>query len=303
MPLNFSRLYHKSDLINNNSQLFNVPGVYIWGFIYEKDGDKIGNPVNFTGNVNPVADPAKHVFIPYYVGESSSSILSRLKGHSEPRRGDASKRTRLTSQYMRSYFNDPNFPLFYKKGNTNDFIDLINYYPNNRVIEYFNSAQVLNLIYGNGFVLLRGLPLNHPGNVPINNLFIMPGNVNINDTLDYYINTMNNFFFTYVDIYSLFDFVGQNPCFIRQYASAIIKKFQALTVIMLKGKTLGKFDDVGSVLTSINHCPNQLIFNSMTRSGFDIFKDSQNLLRDPTGDYDINNVDFPGYLFKNRFTA
>jgi hypothetical protein len=293
MPLEFSELFHKSELTNNGAR-FKVPGVYIWGFVYHKDENGIGESVDFSKET-PLANPAKHVFIPYYVGESSSSILNRLKGHSDPRRGDASKRTRLTSQYMRIYFNDRNFPLHYKKGNTNDFVDLINYYPN-RVIEYFNSAQVLNLIYGNGFVFLQGLPLNQPGNVPINNLIIMPRNVKINDTLDYYINTRNNFFFTYVDIYTLFDFVAQNRCFIGQYASAIIKKFEALTVIMLKGKTLGKFDDVGSVLSSINHCPNQLIFNSMTRSGFEIFKDSHNLLRNPTADYDIDNVAFPGYF-------
>lgn len=303
MPLEFSELFHKSALTQTNKDRFKVPGVYIWGFVYHKDGDKIGDPIHFTEqadkNVFPSLNPAEQVFIPYYVGESSSNVLSRLFEHVQPLKSPSSKRTRLTMDYMKKYFSDVHFPLHYRGGNGNSFINLINHYHPTRVVEYFNDNEVLNLIYGNGGIQINGKTRDYP----INNQFLMPENIDLNDTLHYYINTMNNFFFTYVDISSLFDFVGQNRCFIGQYASAIIKKFEALTVIMLKGKTLGKFDDVGSVLSSIKHCPNQLIFNSMTRSGFDIFKDSQNLLRDPTGNYDIKNVDFPGYLFKNRFTA
>jgi hypothetical protein len=302
MPIEFSELFHKSELTNNGAR-FKVPGVYIWGFVYHKDGDKIGDPIHFTeqadNNVFPSLNPAEQVFIPYYVGESSSNVLSRLIEHVQPLKSPSSKRTRLTMDYMKKYFSDIHFPLHYRGGNGNSFINLINLYHPTRVVEYFNDEVVLNLIYGNGGILINGKTRDYP----INNQFLMPGKIELNDTLDYYINKLNNFFFTYVDIYSLFDFVGQNRCFIGQYASAIIKKFEALTVIMLKGKTLGKFDDVGSVLSSINDCPNQLIFNSMTRSGFDIFKDSQNLLRDPTGDYNINNVDFRGYLLKNSFIA
>lgn len=298
MQLEFSKLFHKSALTSNGA-CFKAPGVYIWGFVYHKDGDKIGDPVNFTVVGNPIADPEKHVFIPYYVGESACNVLSRLFEHVQPLKRPSSKRTRLTMDYMKKYYSDVHFPLHYRGGNGNSFINLINHYHPTRVVEYFNDVKVLNLIFGNGGIQINGKTRDYP----INNQFLMPGNIDLNDTLHYYINTMNNFFFTYVDIYSLFDCVGQNPCFIGQYASAIIKKFEAITVIMLKGKTLGKFDDVGSVLTSISNCPNKFIFNSLHQSGFDIFKDSQNLLRDPAGDYDINNVDFPGYLFKNRFTA
>jgi hypothetical protein len=295
MPLEFSELFHKSALTNNGAR-FKVPGVYIWGFVYHKDGDKIGDPIHFTEQpdniVYPILNPGKQVFVPYYVGESSSNVLSRLSEHVQPRKSPSSKRTRLTKDYMKKYFNDVHFPLHYKGGNGNSFIKLIRHYHPTRVVEYFNDDAVLNLIYGNGGIQIIGKTRDYP----INNQFLLPGSIDLFDTLDHYINTRNNFFFTYVDIYTLFDFVAQNRCFIGQYASAIIKKFEALTVIMLKGKTLGKFDDVGSVLSSINHCPNQLIFNSMTCSGFDIFKDSQNLLRNPTADYDIDNVAFPGYF-------
>ena len=118
MPLEFSELFHKTALCSRTN--LDVPGVYIWGFVYHKDENGIGGPVNFTGVGNPIADPAKHVFIPYYVGESSTSILSRLFDHIQPRKRDSSKKTRLTIDYIKDFFNDPNFPINSGLGNRNN---------------------------------------------------------------------------------------------------------------------------------------------------------------------------------------
>jgi len=274
MPLNFSRLYHKSDLINNNSQLFHVPGVYIWGFIYEKDGNKIGNPVNFKGVGNPVADRNKHVFIPYYVGESSSSILRRLRDeHIQPRCIPSNKRTRLSMNYMKVYFNDPYFPLHYKGNNSSSFLRLVKHYNTTRVVEYFNNDQVLALIYEAGNIQINGSVRNYPINIQS----LLPGNTPINDTLDQYINSNNNFFFTYSECQE----IGN------------LRFCESVTAIILKGKTLGQFRNLQDNEIQMILDP---FYNIIDNTEFNIFKQPDQLWDKPQGPFEISNIAFPGYL-------
>ncbi len=274
MPLNFSKLYHKSDLINNNSLIFNVPGVYIWGFIYEKDGDKIGNPVDFTGDTNPKARPDKHVFIPYYVGVSSSSILRRLRDeHIQPRCIPSNKRTRLSMNYMKMYFNDPDFPLHYKGNNSSNFLRLVNHYNPTRVVEYFNNDQVLTLIYGAGNIQINGSVRNYPINIQS----LLPGNSALNDTLDHYINNNKNFFFTYAECQE----IGN------------LRLCESVTAVILKGKTLGQFQNLQDNEIQMILDP---YFNIIDNTGFNIFKQPNQLWINPQGPLDISNIAFPGYL-------
>jgi hypothetical protein len=290
MPLQFSQLLHKTAL--GNQANLDIPGVYIWGFVYQKDENGIGAPLNFKKIANPIADPDKHVFIPYYVGESSTSILKRLRDeHIQPRNNPSNKRTRLTMGYMLRYFNDVHFPLHFNIRNGYNFLTLVQQYQPTRVVEYFNDDKVLKSIYGSGSIQINGRKREYP----INDQLIMPGRVSLNDTLDYYINDIDNFFFMYVDICNLFNFVKENNCFTDDYTKILLKKFEALTVVSLKGKTLGKFNGSSKVINSFITCPN-LIFDSMINSGFDIFKGHNSLLINPAGNYNINNIAFPGYL-------
>ena len=167
MPLNFSELYHKSDLINNNSQLFHVPGVYIWGFIYEKVGGKIANPVDFTRDTNPKVNPEKHLFIPYYVGQGI--IMRRLMEHLDFRRNDSNKKTRIAIERIPSVLAKKDFPLNCNVKdhnkilkNTERFDKYTDNISNSGDISYFNDSKILAKIY-NDEIILRP----EKGNFPI----------------------------------------------------------------------------------------------------------------------------------------
>lgn len=288
MTLNFSKLYHKSDLINNNSQLFNVPGVYIWGFIYEKEGGEIGNPVNFTGNVNPVAHPNKHVFIPYYVGESSGKIKDRfIKEHVRPRINPASKRTRLTLDYIKEFFKDPTFPLNSKPPLGTSFMNdmTINSFRffswvqlsqiNKDKLQYFNNEIIMQLLYPRN-PLLASFNNYANTNFPITLLAI-----NINDqqdSLSQLITHHANFFFTFCE----FD----SPRNVR-------REIETYTTLTLKGKTLAEITNVPNCLEQIK-VGNFHTINDKT--GFNIFKQPNQLWVNPQGPFDISNIAFPGYL-------
>jgi len=85
------------------------PGVYIWGFAYERGSyGKIGRQLDGTESFSE----DKHVFIPYYVGQSSKSIYGCFSG----RHGNIApksvqeKYTILSDDYLKKFYNDPFFP-------------------------------------------------------------------------------------------------------------------------------------------------------------------------------------------------
>ncbi len=67
---------------------------------------------------------------------------------------------------------------------------------------------------------------------------------------------------------------------------------EAVCVLMLKGKTLGQFQNLEDALKLISD-PN---FNIMDDTGFNIFKQPNQLWINPQGPFDISNIAFPGYL-------
>jgi hypothetical protein len=293
MPLEFSELFHKSALTNNGTR-FKVPGVYIWGFVYHKVGDKIGDPVNFTGVVNPIADPEKQVFIPYYVGiaRNKMTVLSRLSRHLQFRIDDSNKRTRIKVGEIPSTLSNDHFPLN-PRGNdqnriSNNTTRFLNYiqnpnYPND--ISYFNDANVLNLLYNNTNTLF---PQNT--DYPIQNQ-IIGGNKLIPDSLNTLSSNIpcistgqcyDNFFF----------------CFYEQKGNEVsfdpfkLTLLEAVCVLMLKGKTLGQFQNLQAALELIAD-PNFVI---MDNTKFDVFKQHNQKLIDANGPFELGNIAFPGYL-------
>lgn len=285
MPLIFSELFHKTALCSQAN--LGVPGVYIWGFIYEKDRDKIGDPVNFSKIGSPIADPDKHVFIPYYVGESSSSILSRLFEHIQPQKSPSSKKTRLTIDYIKCFFNDVDFPInsglylgirnFHGMSvNSNRFygwIELNNI--TNNELQYFNNEIIMQLLYPNNLHLIT---YNNPTN---NNFPITLPVININDqqdSLNQLITHQANFFFTYCKL---------NP------STNPTKEIETYTTLSLKGKTLAEITGVPRCMQEMNAGN---FHNIVDNTGFDIFKQPDAIRLDLNRPFELGNIDFPGYL-------
>jgi hypothetical protein len=81
-------------------------GVYIWGFAYER-GSNGGIGRQLDGSELFMEE--KHVFIPYYVGQSSKlSVYGCFKRHRDPKKNKLY--TVLSEDYLKTFFNDPAFP-------------------------------------------------------------------------------------------------------------------------------------------------------------------------------------------------
>lgn len=280
MPLEFSELFHKSALTQTNKDRFKVPGVYIWGFVYHKTENGIGDPVDFTGVKNLVADPDEHVFIPYYVGKHERSVLDRLREHQDVRNGNALRLTRFTLEYMKCFFKDTFFKLNTSTFNDRNFINLIANYQYTSAVEYYNDSKILFQLHGNAINIVG----NKPKNFPINQQSYKNGQA-IFDTLDFLSKTFNNFFFTFVDLRNLKHHEDMN-------LSQTIELIESITAMLLKGKTVAKIEKLNKALISIGNND----YNLNGPQGFDIFKDRDDILIDKTGKYQINNIAFPGYL-------
>jgi hypothetical protein len=275
MLLNFSKLYHKSDLINHNSHLFNVPGVYIWGFIYENKADQIGDPVDFSNVGNPMANPVDHVFIPYYVGKHKRSVLNRLNEHRNFTNGNAQKYTRFTLEFMKYFFKDPAFRLNTNTNNPANFINLIQNYGFVHTIEYFNNRDVLSEIYGNAINIVEV----GKNDFPIQLQTYKNGHP-LFDTLDFLGNTFDNFFFTYAEIND----------------EDKLTRCESVTALLLKGKTVSKIEDSSGAINAIQNNLIHIVHNNFQHLKFPIFKDVVDFWEDPNMGQNINNIDFPGYL-------
>ncbi|MEI7660682.1 MAG: hypothetical protein WCK34_00720 [Bacteroidota bacterium] len=199
-PLTFNGPFHFNEINKSTGKIekkgeswnLNKPGIYIWGFLYEYDkkNKSIGKPIDFIETKAEYLED-KMQFIPYYVGETGkghATLLSRLHKHHRIINGDATKYTRLSKNYMQTFFTDNTFPIKYKRKKNN--LDAIKHCtPNNSNIEYFNDKACLEKIYPNIQLISKGKPTDYPIN--------LQNNGNIPDTLDDLINTKRNFWFCY----------------------------------------------------------------------------------------------------------
>ena len=185
------------------------PGVYIWGFLAEK-GDNHDHKIlcypeyrHYKGVIDE-----SFCFIPYYVGESSSSISDRLiKDHHQPTKNPANKYTRITNGYFKGFINSDKLPF----GGTKSRKKIVGYFykciqgisPN----KYFGLVKS-QVIYNNIFNFLQGVCgskifpkyKNPVGSIAKSHFPITDQNNNgakFDDILHEYINVRNNFYFLY----------------------------------------------------------------------------------------------------------
>ncbi|MBK7441023.1 MAG: hypothetical protein IPI65_05715 [Bacteroidetes bacterium] len=117
-PYHFNDIDPKTgEIINNSSNIPNpnLPGIYIWGFMYSYNNFGLAAPIN-NKNVMPQYNKGSMQFIPYYVGIRKSRIFSRIKEHNEigninKPNSSAHKFTRLSPNYMTKFLMMSIFPM------------------------------------------------------------------------------------------------------------------------------------------------------------------------------------------------
>jgi hypothetical protein len=129
---------HSSSLDDPKKDL-NFEGVYIWGFMVDKDF----KPINCVKKHEYKPDEMN--FLPYYVGmatgkgKNGMTVKKRLKSHKEVRKGDGAKYTRINESQFKSFHKDVDFPVHV--GNRQHHKEMILYYMKckGNAIPYFNN--------------------------------------------------------------------------------------------------------------------------------------------------------------------
>lgn len=250
-PIHFDYL-NKIGEINFNPKGFvnpNLRGIYVWGFMYEYDGE-LQKPIDFSEKHiidnyynNGCNLPKNWRFLPYYVGKKEDSIFDRIKTHHKIRHGDATKYIRLSFDYLKYFFKDPDFPIKYNRvRNINQVIK--KFQKNQNAIDYFNHYDFLNLKYPNSALKANGRNLS---DYPITDQRDSFG-MEFNDTLNEIIILKNNFWFCYLPI---------------EDTNLNLVDFESFVFWSLKGATVSqtkKFEYINKKLRIIDN------------TGLDIFK-------------------------------
>jgi hypothetical protein len=208
--------------ISNLIQIPEEPGVYIWGFMYDKHTKK--NVIDFSNDL-PLFNPDNHQFIPYYVGEASS-LQKRLGEHALIRSMDAGKYVRFKDGY--------------------DFwMHIPRQYSGGKYITQYSAIAKDIQYYGECSVMIDAYP--HLSNLlsdkfscnrqpSITDLEAILG---INDILKDYVHNRNNFWFLKI---SESDF-GKDE-FVEKIAflgnKQLREDYENLLYLSLKGRTIGR---------------------------------------------------------------
>jgi len=245
--------------------------------MYQRNGNNIGDAINFSENGLPVEfDPGEMQFIPYYVGIGDSTpIFKRLLKHSKPRNGDAEKFIRLSHDYMKEFFvGFPNklkftifphfeFPIKINRVKNNDVaLNLINS-AHPPKITYFNSGACLSAIYPGitptGITRVYEKTGKVYTNYPITEQIITPSPANrrgyLPDSLSDLIIDKNNFWFCY----------SLNP------DDKPLTQLETYTFWSLKGLTTGEtnsFESINDVSHKIIAPPRLNIFKGYCTNSF-----------------------------------
>jgi hypothetical protein len=250
-PFHYSQINQQKKNINNidNSNL-NVPGIYIWGFMYSKKEEALYNPFDCKIEKNKKYESNSMQFIPYYVGKKTDSIINRINEHHAVRSNPNSiKYTRLSNNYLKEFYQDPSFPINVGHSNIYDFIKLgfenkVNYY-NHLGFLCVKYRVEINKLLNKGFVYKSIL------DVPIIDYDFL----NSKDTLFHMIDeeNLNNFWFCFAEF-------PKNKEIIDKY----LESYETLTFYSLKGKTISKtqeFLKIRKDLKIIDFTNNSKIFN------------------------------------------
>jgi hypothetical protein len=257
--IEFKGPFNINHLDKDLEQKLNNPGIYIWGFkFYKNSEESIDEPVDF----NDLDENKEQIFIPYYVGKIEKKLNSRLKTHKKVIEGHAAKYTRISSEYMKVFFNDDKFQI-----NDGKKINIENITVNEG-IEYYNNPIFLK----NKITFENDIKeITNDNNNPISRFN------SLNDNLDELINKKNNFWFCYGIV------KNEDSLF-----SCFLKNFETLTFYSLKGKTISKTGNFHNLLQELN-------LNDKT--DVSIFKEkklSKSVIIKKYLD-ENNQVKFPGY--------
>ena len=216
--ITFEGPFHFEEI--NKIEKLNNPGIYIWGFMYNKKNNEIIDPTDCNVGSNKNYDESKMQLIPYYVGIKKKSIKDRLIEHHNITKGDRTKYTRLSKEYMKEFYKTREFPINYKKsdGRLNRLIKLNTNSDEIKVV-YFNNKNFLESTYPNIF---NNIEKNEAIDFPIN-LF---NGLKQKDTLKEIIIDKNNFWFFFANY-------DKKP-------GVSFESFETLTFHSLKGKTISK---------------------------------------------------------------
>ena len=269
-PFHFDEFDQKGRFINpkkSGSLQPDVPGIYIWGFVYEKIDGKLSEPTEGVDILN------KHnQFIPYYVGiHQNESIFKRIKQHHHINKNENTKKyIRFSKEYLKEFFvSESGFPIHvgknFVKKNFDQLVCLNQCVTN---ITYHNHSEVLKSAHPK----LNPAPTLGKNN-PITDWDGTNGKTNLLlpsiDTLDWLVNQLNNFWFCFIPL-------SQHDCALNNLKHEEIETY---VYYCLKGKTISR----------TNHCPqpNPKITWTMDKTAENLFNNRMN--PEP-------NYCFPGYL-------
>lgn len=230
--IEFKGPFNINHLDKNLELEIDKPGIYIWGFMV----DSKYNTLNCK-NIKEF-NSEKMSFLPYYVGmatgKSDMSIYKRLKKHKNVTKSDAAKYTRLSKKHLKTFYNDPLFPMHFDNESSKKYLNKLLIYNlnyDNKAISYINNPMFMFFLYQKKLInKLDELFKNHdPNNIPITLDIFKDW---IDDPLDEIVNNKNNFWFCYAE----FSYNKGNENEIR----AFYESLESLTYFSLKGKTISK---------------------------------------------------------------
>jgi hypothetical protein len=184
IKLNVHGPFHFDQLVTMDE--FNIPGFYIWGFVY---GLKTDSTEHLLGNIYDFSSEPIHYnhkemrFIPYYVGKSEKNkgVLGRLNDHHKGIVNGTANYICFSEEYMKEFFfNKSGYPIHksnnFVSSNYHILMDLVKD-KNNPAITYHSHAKILEHIYGNH---IRNTKITPPlctcGNYPTGTKLAQPKN-------------------------------------------------------------------------------------------------------------------------------
>jgi hypothetical protein len=254
-PLHSSKLKDKS--LN-----LNFEGVYIWGFMVDKDF----KPINCAKKHE--YKPYEMTFLPYYVGmatgKSGVTVKKRLLNHKEVRKGHGAKYIRINESHLESFHNDVDFPIHVGNRHQHKEIIQFNMKHNEKAVPYFNNPLFMLHRYEKKLTpkVLELFNKSIKNDLPITSE-IFEG-ISIKDPLFNVVSNKDNFWFVCANVKHL-DHKNDEQYF---------ENIEGITYYSLKGKTISKTKQF-EVLSSDN-------FKILDNTNTNIFKDQPSKI-------------FPGY--------
>ena len=265
--LTFEGPLHQSKL--NDSQIdLDFEGVYIWGFMVDKDF----KPINCAKKHE--YKPDEMTFLPYYVGmatgkgKSAMTVRKRLKSHKEVEKSHGAKYTRINEDQLDSFHKDTdNFPIHVGKKSHYKEIIKYNLIHQEKAITYFNNPLFMFHLYKDKLSprVHELFNVKKHNNLPINDEIF--SGLSIKDPLKIIIKDKDNFWFVCANAKHL-DHKNDEKYF---------EKLEGITYYSLKGKTISVTKAFVKILSNdykIHDNTNTHIFKDQPSENFPGYKET-----------------------------